>query len=95
MEDLFNAGHIEDALAAFNKAIQIEPEFVVAHNNLGVLYWHLGDADKAIECFNKALEIDPANENAILNLNEVLQSLKRASEATKPTPSNLELYLKI
>jgi len=90
-EDLFNAGQIEAASTAFNKAIETEPELVVAHNNLGVLYWHLGDADKAIKCFNKALQIDPVNENSILNLNEVLQSLKQASEATQPSPSGLEI----
>jgi len=83
-EDFFSAGRIEEALTAFNKAVKIEPDYVVAHNNLGVLYWHLRDADKSIECFNKALQIDPVNENAILNLNEVLQSLSQASVADQP-----------
>ena len=89
-ENLFGAGQIEEALAAFNKVVEIEPKLVVAHNNIGVVYWHIGNVQKALECFKKALEVDPGNENAILNLKEVLQSLKQASEAAQPSHSGLE-----
>ena len=76
-EDFFNADHIDDAIAAFKKAIKIEPTYVVAHNNLGVLHWNTGEVNKAMDCFKKALEIDPGHPDTILNLTEVLKALKQ------------------
>ena len=57
---------------------KIEPDYVVAHNNLGVLYWNTGEVNKAIDCFKKALEIDPGHLDTILNLTEVLKTLKQS-----------------
>ena len=80
-EDFFNAGDLAEAVATFKKAIEIDPNCVVAHNNLGVLYWHTGEVNKAIESFKRALEIDPGHRDTILNLTEVLHALNPMVDA--------------
>jgi FkbM family methyltransferase len=70
-EDLYNAGRMEDALCAFHKALEIDPDCVGAINNLGALYWQQGDAHKAILFFQKVLILDPCNEDATYNLHEI------------------------
>lgn len=87
-ENSFNAGHLAEAMAAFQKAIEIEPNYVVAHNNLGVLHWHTGEVKEASECFKRALEIDPGHRDTILNLNEVLQTLKQGDGCDRSNRSN-------
>ena len=75
-EELFNKGDIAGALAVFKKAIEIDPSFATAYNNLGVLYWQHGEVQKAIAYFKKALKIDPNNQDATCNYGTVLTSLK-------------------
>jgi type IV pilus assembly protein PilF len=52
-------GDLQASVAAFQKALEINPGFTEAHNNLGTIYQELGFADKAEAEFRKALE-DPA-----------------------------------
>ncbi len=87
-ENLFAAGQLTDAMAAFKRAIEIYANCAVAHNNLGVLYWHTGEVNKAVESFQKALEIDPQHRDTIHNLSEVLHSdtsnIECRSQSTEP-----------
>ncbi len=52
-------GDLQGSIAAFQKALEINPGFTEARNNLGTIYQELGFADKAEAEFRKALE-DPA-----------------------------------
>ena len=36
------------------------PDTAISYNNIGVVYYNLGDYDKALEYYNKALEIRKA-----------------------------------
>ena len=45
----------------YQKAIQINPNHIDAHNNLGVIFTQLGESQKAINCFEKAIKIEPEN----------------------------------
>ena len=89
-EDFFNKGDIAGALTAFTKAVEIDPSFGLAYNNLGVLYWQTGGAQKAVECFAKAIEIDPNDQNAILNYDEVLKSTKQSKDVKELYSSYLQ-----
>jgi tetratricopeptide (TPR) repeat protein len=46
-------------IAAFQKAIEVDPNYWVALMNLGATYYFLGEKAKAVPLFKKALEINP------------------------------------
>lgn len=61
----------EDYIAARDQYIEIlklDPNNVEAHDNLGVVYYHLNLFDEAINQFEEAIRIDPMFENAKINL---------------------------
>ena len=61
-------GRSEEALARYRRAIEIDPEYAEAHNNLGLLLDELDDRPEAAAHFRKVLEIDPKNVQAHNNL---------------------------
>ena len=48
------------------KAIEIDPAYTMARNNLGCFYLGLGELDLAIECFDQTLAVDTRNYDAFL-----------------------------
>ena len=46
-------------IAAFKKAVKIDPNYWVALINLGATYYYMGEKDKAAPLFKKALSINP------------------------------------
>ena len=59
-------GRIDDAIAAYRRALQYQPEFVEARANLAYLLEHSGKIDEAAECYRRALVLAP-NEWTALN----------------------------
>lgn len=51
-------GDLDRALADYNKAIEIYPEFANAYNNRGLIYAQKDDYDRAIADYNKAIELN-------------------------------------
>ena len=70
--ELWYAGKLEEAAAAFRRAIKVKPDYAKAHNNLGAALYHLGKINEAIAHFQRALEIEPGNVDARRNLEKVL-----------------------
>ncbi|MBW2018922.1 MAG: tetratricopeptide repeat protein [Deltaproteobacteria bacterium] len=89
-ENLFIKGDIKGALNAFTNAIEIDPSFASAHNNLGVLYWQIGEIQKALKHIAKTLEIDPNDRDVILNCGEIFKSLGRFEDAKNIYSSYLQ-----
>jgi tetratricopeptide (TPR) repeat protein len=58
----------ERAIQKYLQAIRIEPIFVEAHNNLGLIYMTRKEYDKAIDSFVEVLRLDPKLVSAHLNL---------------------------
>jgi tetratricopeptide (TPR) repeat protein len=52
-------GRFEEAIENYRKAIQINPNFAVALNNLGAALATEGRFDEAIENFRKAIQVNP------------------------------------
>lgn len=52
-------GKTEEAVAAHEKAIELDPKSAKAWTNLGATYRRTGDFEKAESSYQKALEIDP------------------------------------
>lgn len=51
----------DDALHYLLKAIEANPEYFSAYNNLGTVYLKLQNIPKAIECFAAAFALEPNN----------------------------------
>jgi tetratricopeptide (TPR) repeat protein len=49
----------QQEIAAFKKAVEIDPNYWVALINLGATYYYLGDKAKAAPLFKKALTLNP------------------------------------
>ena len=62
------AGQWDQALAAFQKAIELDPNFQGAYANLGVVYYQLEKLDLATSQYKKALELDPNDGDVAYNL---------------------------
>ncbi|MEW6327172.1 MAG: tetratricopeptide repeat protein [Thermodesulfobacteriota bacterium] len=67
-EERYNAGDIEGAKGAFEKAAAIDSKLSIALNNLGIISLHEHNLDDAFRYFLKANEFDPADLNILSNL---------------------------
>lgn len=75
-----NQNYVE-AEKCFRKAVQINPELPIAHNNLGFVRQAQGDLEAAIACYRTALELDPRFTLATGNLVKALVMRERHDEA--------------
>ena len=50
-----------EAIYRWERAVQIDPTYAAAHNNLAIAYEHEGDLVKARAAYERALEIEPSN----------------------------------
>ena len=62
----FNLGLDSEGIEDLKKAIEIDPAYTMAWNNLGCFYLGLGELDLAIECFDQTLAVDTRNYDAFL-----------------------------
>jgi tetratricopeptide (TPR) repeat protein len=62
----FNLGLDAEGMQDLKKAIEIDPNYTMAWNNLGCFYLGLGELDSAIECFDQTLAVDTRNYDAFL-----------------------------
>ncbi len=72
-EELFSQGDWYVAREAFKRALDIEPGFATAHNNLGVIYWETGEIIKALEHFKQAVHLKPHDCTFLANYNNILK----------------------
>jgi tetratricopeptide (TPR) repeat protein len=78
---LNNLGRVREALACFDKALEILPRFDAAWLDKGVALTKLGRTKEAIECYERALEINPKSANAWYNLGAAQQFQGRIEES--------------
>ncbi|MCG2795904.1 MAG: TRC40/GET3/ArsA family transport-energizing ATPase [Actinomycetia bacterium] len=68
-------GEYDRAEEEYLKAIETNPSFAWAYNNLGIIYRHMGRFESAIEAHERALEIAPELAEAFDNLGIVYYEL--------------------
>jgi len=61
-------GKLDEAIAAYKKALLIKPDYAEAHNNMGAVFQAQGRIEEATAALNKALLIKPDYVNAHRNL---------------------------
>lgn len=74
-------GQIEDAIASFEKAVGIKPDFPEAHYNLGCVYNKVKRHKEAIACYREALRHKPEFAEAGYNMGIAFQELGMDEEA--------------
>lgn len=62
---------LDSAIICFNKAVELDPEYFQAYNNLGLAYEKKGDVAQAKNFYTKAIEINPDFKIAKENLNRL------------------------
>lgn len=69
------------ALKYYEKAVEIDPEFAFAWDNIGISYRRLGNYDKALEAYNKSLAIDSTGLMPLQNIAIVYRFKKEYQKA--------------
>jgi len=76
-------GKTAEAIAQFQRAIEIKPDYAEAHYNLAIVLDRQGKPGEAIDHYQKALEINPDFVAAHNNLGMVLLNQGRLEEASE------------
>jgi tetratricopeptide (TPR) repeat protein len=100
--DLTKQGKLDEAVAEFRRAVELDPGYAMAQLNLAYTYDRLGRADEAIAAYKKATELDPGNGTAWNNLgvlyskkdlnDEAIQAFEKGLKAD-PTNATLRTNL--
>jgi len=71
-----------EAIYRWERAIQIDPTYAAAFNNLAIAYEHEGQLTKARKAYEKALALDPENANIRQNF-ELFKEINDRTSAGK------------
>jgi tetratricopeptide (TPR) repeat protein len=93
---LYEAQNYDEAVAAFEKAVEIKPDYADAYYDLGITYWQQKQYQKVLETLQKVIEVAPDGDVAkkaeqdIKNLKSAGISLS-APKAERTTFTGTEL----
>lgn len=76
----FDMEYYSEAAALYEKAIDIQPEFITAYLNLSTAYREMGEFDIAAECCEKVLKFNTEHPQAYVSLARVEFARYRDSE---------------
>jgi len=74
-------GKMEEALAQYDRALELDPESKNAHFGLGILYAELGKRGEALLEYQRAIAIDPTYSEVYLNLGALYMQMDQPQEA--------------
>jgi tetratricopeptide (TPR) repeat protein len=78
---LNNLARYEEAIACYNRALDIDPSDEKAWVNKGVTFQVRGYLPQAKECFERALQLSPDFDTAVSNMGLVLHGMGQSEEA--------------
>ncbi|TAD79060.1 MAG: tetratricopeptide repeat protein [Oscillatoriales cyanobacterium] len=81
----------EEAVEIYQRAIELDPNFVYTHNGLGAAYRDLKRYEEAIAAYQRAIELDPNFVYAHNGLGNAYYDLKRYEEAIAACQQAIEL----
>ena len=94
-----NNNKTAEALADYNKAIALEPDFSKGYSNRAIIYTNENKFDLAMADYNKALKLDPTNAIAFNNRgilykknNLFKEATENFNEAIKLKPTYVDAY---
>lgn len=89
--ELARQGRLAEAVAAYEKALQMDPKLVEAHVSLVSLCGQLGQFDKGEEHFQAAVRFDPKDPASYFNRGLLLAGQGKFAEAEKAFRKTLEI----
>jgi tetratricopeptide (TPR) repeat protein len=81
----------DEAIAAYHKVLEIDPQHAAAHINLGTLHYNRQDFGAAERHYRQAIEADPRYALAYFDLGNVLDETGRVAEAVQVYKTALQL----
>ncbi len=81
----------EESLAAYDRALELDPKLAPAHGGRGVALRRLGRFEESVPAFDRALRLDPTYAKAHLNRGAALRGLGRLEESLAAFDRALEL----
>jgi len=90
-QDLHEKGDLAGAIALYDKALKIVPEFPEAEYQRGVAEMSLGKADEAEKSFRRAIELRPDWTLAMAGLGSLLVGQEKFAEADRLLQKVIEL----
>jgi type IV pilus assembly protein PilF len=74
-----------EAIYRWEKAVEIDPGYAAAYNDLAIAYEHEGQLEKARKAYEKALELDPNNSQVRQNY-ELFKEINDRTGSGKDKP---------
>jgi tetratricopeptide (TPR) repeat protein len=90
-DDFYQSNEYELALKAYDKAIELKPDYAEAWYNRGFLLGELGRYDEALKAYDKAIELKPDDDYAWDNKGFLLEKLGRYDEALEAHDKAIKL----
>jgi superkiller protein 3 len=88
---LQNQKKLDEAVTAYNNAIELDPKYANPYTNLGNVLFIQGKLDEAIAAHRKAIELDPKSDSAYVNLAGMLVLQEKPDEAAAAYRKAIEL----
>jgi tetratricopeptide (TPR) repeat protein len=71
---------LDDAIAAYKKAIEMNPKFGQPYRNLGIIYYRLGKYEVAIQLYKKSIDLLEAKEDKGISWNRLGDAYRRLGD---------------
>jgi tetratricopeptide (TPR) repeat protein len=88
---LANQNRYEEAIGAYNQAIQLNPKDALAWNNKGIALLSLNRYKEAISVFDHAIQLNPKDASAWNNKGITLADMKQYEEAISALDQSIQL----
>ena len=99
-ERFWKQERVEEAIAAYQKAILWDPSYATAYNNLGLAWSKQGKIERAIAAFEQSIRLDPLDAQPYQNLcyalhrqKKLLAAIQKCQQALSLDPSLTEVKL--
>ncbi len=79
----FNKGLYDEAIEELEKALEIDPKFVLARNNLDILLKTTGRLESQVEQLARSVEHEPYDQEKMLDLADQYRKLSKYSQAIR------------
>lgn len=95
--DYFNSGQFDNAVSAFRRAIELEPNYIDAYYNLAMTFDYLHQYEASISMFNELIKRKPDDYSAIYRAAQVSYKLdepEKVKHFLSMIPSDSPFYYK-
>jgi tetratricopeptide (TPR) repeat protein len=79
--ELQKEGNLDGAFSYYQKALYLDPNYVVLYNDIGILYESAGEIESAKGMYLKAIDVSPAYPNSYSNLALIYEGEKDYTKA--------------